>query len=156
VHAHFKHSISGFSHRRRDPVTLWTWLAVRGCAGIDQLARAADSSEPNRSPQAACLETEGIIMQANRSLDTRRKSECCEVRVKEDRTRGPRQGRVPRAWPTVVAIMTSLIVFGGASVAVSVLIPDDLAMQIASCVLGLLTMRITQAIAMRVWDKTNR
>jgi len=95
-------------------------------------------------------------MQANRSLDTRRKSECCEVRVKEDRTRGLRQGRVPRAWPTVVAIMTSLIVFGGASVAVSVLIPDDLAMQIASCVLGLLTMRITQAIAMRVWDKTNR
>jgi hypothetical protein len=74
----------------------------------------------------------------------------------EDRTRKPRHGRVPRTWPMVVAIMTSLIIFGGVSVAVSVLIPDDFAMQVVSCMLGLLTMRITQAIGLRVWDKTNR
>ena len=74
----------------------------------------------------------------------------------EEKARKSRQGRGPRAWPMVVAMITSMMVFGSASVAVSVLIPDDFAGDLVSGVLGLLTMRITQGIAERVWQKTNR
>jgi hypothetical protein len=65
-----------------------------------------------------------------------------------------RQNGARRAWALAIVILISLLVFGGTSVAIAVLISDDLDMELVSCLLGLLPMRVTQCIAREIWRRS--